>query len=738
MAQTNGYYQDSQDRFNLQTPDEKQEDKVPTPKTQTAGALSEKKKRDSKGDEEILVQCRKDYSYMLDYWSYNRDLAADDMRFVLGKFYTQAEKQKRAGRPCLEPDEISQYLKQCTNNYRQAKRSIKVIPRGEGASDQDAERRSAIIRGIIYQSNGQAAFTTGHEGAVHCGFGGWMVTTKSMGKNGGVEPRIRRIPNQFTMLFDPDAREADFSDQNKFFVTDSIRESDFEERFPDAQKTSFSTEDRKMAPDWFKGGNLVIAEYWRRYKGQVTQYLTNGVEILSEIPWLGSWIPAVIVVGEELYEQDDDGQSKRVFMSMTRRMKTPQKMLAFIASQEAEEFGMAPRSPLLLWEGQEAADKKALENLNTTPRAFVKLKPGKDAAGSPLPDLPAGGRLPFTPNAQAYEIAREAWRRSIQSAAGITPLPTDAQRQNEKSGIALEKIQNQEQVGTFHFTDNMDRALEFTGRILNELISNVMDTPRSVSVRGNDDSHSLLVVGAQEHENLLKERAQALMGDKPMPQAGLDYLITDRGEWDVTLSTGPDFQSQREEQSDFVDTLIKEGPALQLPPQVLNKLVSLAVKMKDLGHFGDEIAKLLDPDDQSQQQLQMAQQQLAEIQKQAADLAQEVQQLKLEKHGRVIDNEYKTHIKGLELAMQGQVAQLNADIKVLIAEIQTKAQNQAERDRLFQETQTENHHAAHEVALQKDQQAHEHSIANKQAIVQAQQAAQAQQSQQQSDGAGGQ
>ena len=700
MAQTGGYRQDYSSRFNEQAGDDSRELQTPDSKAEGKG------KRDVDSDAALLIQIRKDYKYALDYWAYNRELAADDMRYVLAQPWTQDEIKKREGRPCLAPDEISQYLKQTTNNYRQSKRSIKVIPRGEGASDEDAERRSAIIRGIQYSSNAQAAYTTGFESAVHCGFGCWMVTTKAVKGSRDVEPRIRRIPNQFTVLFDPDAREADFSDQNKFFVTDTIRKDDFAERFPNAQKTSFTVEDEKMAPEWFRGENIIIAEAWRRRRGKVSQYLTNGVEILEETPWPGSWIPAVIVVGEELYEQEQGGQSKRVFLSLTRRMKVPQKMLCFIASQEAEEFGMAPRSPLLLWEGQEAADKVALENLTTMPRAFVRIRPGKTADGSILPDLPGGGRLPFTPNAQAYELARESWRRAIQAAAGITPLPTAAQRQNEKSGIALEHIQDQEAIGSYHFTDNMDRALEFTGRILNELITTVMDTPRWVSIRKADDSHASLLVGAQQHEAAMKEMWLKAHGDTSTPEAGPDYLITDRGENDVTLSTGPDYDSQRQEQSDFVDTLIKEGPALQLPPPILNKLVSIAVKMKDLGHFGDEIAKLLDPTDQSAAQLQQAQMQIAQFQEQAAKLAQEVQQLKIEKAGRVVDNEYKL-----------QMTQLQNDIKVLIAEISAKAQSQSERLEMFMKFWQENHGAAHEAGMQAVDHAHESGMADKQAAL---------------------
>ena len=47
---------------------------------------------------------------------------------------------------------------------------------------------------------------------------------------------------------------------------------------------------------------------------------------------------------------------------------------------------------------------------------------------------------------------------------GITPLPTAAQRQNEKSGIALERMENLEALGSFHFVDGYDRAIRLAGK----------------------------------------------------------------------------------------------------------------------------------------------------------------------------------------------------------------------------------------------------------------------------------
>jgi hypothetical protein len=539
----------------------------------------------SEADEKLLKQIREDYRYCKDYWRDVREEAATDMQYVAGNPWTEDDVEERKGRPCLTPDELSQYLKQANNNRRQNKRAIQVNPRGMGATDEDARMRSAIIRGIEYQSNAQAAYTTAFEHATSCGFGFFRITTKEIDEHGNVLPIIKRIPNQFTVLMDPNAREADFSDMEICFVQDVMRTSKFAKSWPNAIKRSFSSEDQATAPDFLDGENMVVAEYWVRDGKSVTQYITNGLEILETNKWDGRWIPIIPVLGEELYVQTG-GKSKRMFLSLIRRARTPQKMLAYIASQEAEEFGMSPRVPYLIWEGQEQADPQAWKNANKVPRAYLKIKPIVEPTTSTL--LPPPTRQPFIPNAEAYELARESWRRAVQAAMGISPLPTGAQRQNDKSGIALEKIQTQEAVGSFHFTDNFDRALENCGRQLNELITITMDTPRQVGIRKPDDTHALLHVTSGQHKDSLNLKPD----DKGKTD---DYLITDRGEFDVTIGVGPNFASERDRAADFVDTLLEELPNLPIPPQVGQLVLAKAVKMKNVGPIGDEIAELLTP-----------------------------------------------------------------------------------------------------------------------------------------------
>jgi hypothetical protein len=449
----------------------------------------------SEADERLLKQIREDYRYCLDYWREVREEMQVDMEYIAGNPWTSDDIEERKGRPCLTPDELSQYVKQANNNLRQNKRAIQVNPKGLGATDEDARMRGAIIRAIEYQSNAQAAYTTAFEQAVECGMGFFRVTTKEIGENEEVTPHIKRIPNQFTVLLDPNAREADFSDASICFVTDIMRTKQFGERYPKAVKRSFSTDDSTTAPDWLDGENIMVAEYWVRKDDSVTQYITNGLEILETNEWPGRGSRLFPVLGEEIYVLSG-GRSKRMYMSLIRRARAAQKMICYIASQQAEEFGMSPRTPFLIWEGQEQADADAWKNLNKIPRAYIRIKPVLSSDGQLLPPPT---RQPFIPNAEAYEVARESWRRAVQAAIGNASLPTAAQRQNEKSGVALEKIQTAEAVGSYHFTDNFDRALENCGRQLNELITKTMDTPRQVSTRGPDDEHGLIHVSTAEH-----------------------------------------------------------------------------------------------------------------------------------------------------------------------------------------------------------------------------------------------
>jgi len=670
----------------------------------------------SERDQELLIQMRKDYTFFLDYWRRNRDEAEIDMNYAAANGWTAADKADREGRPCLWPDELSQYIKQTNNNLRQNKTEIVVKPKGEGATDEDAERREDIMRGIQYSSTAQAAYTTAFESAAWCGFGAYRVITEEVGRKGEQHPKVKRIPNWATVLWDPEAKEADFSDQETCFVTDSIRLDAFKRKYPKAVKTSFTREDQNMAPDWFHGENVILAEYWRvlrkgdpdfkegsEYKARpdicVMQYITNGVEILERNEWSGSWIPIIGVFGEEIYV-NEGGQAKRLFMSLIRRARVPQKMLAYLASQEAEEFQMSPRTPFVGYAGTFKDWETTWAYLNKVARAYVEVdvpQGWNDAWGPP----PLPTRPQFIPQAQAYELSRESWRRAIQAAMGLTPLPTAAQQRNEKSGKALERIQTEQAVGSFHVVDNFYRSLENCGRQLNELITILFETPRQVASRNQTGEHTLMRVirsgDEAEIETLL-----------PGAQAN-DYLVSDRGEFDVTISEGPSRQSQRDAQTDFADLMVSEIPQVGqfLPPGTVPKALAQAIKLKNIGPEGDALAEILDPPPDQQVNPAMLQQQVQTLNAQLQEAGVLVQKYEQERAGKVIENQTKVALEKIKQFSESERFSIEQVVKLAVAEISTKAQNDQQRQQMLAEFQQLLHQGAHEIGMQKDQQAYE-------------------------------
>ena len=684
------------------------------------------------------------FDYLQDCWQEIREAAKEDMRYIAGDPWDPKEKRARqaVNRPCITLDELGQYVNALVNDVRQNKRAVKVNPEGAGANDKTAEFRASLIRGIEYKSNAQTAYITGAESAFQRSYGFWRIGTQYVNhKSFDQEIVIKRVPNPDTVFLDYDAKEVDCSDGKDAFVIDLIPKSEFRKRFPKAKITDFTTEMSEAAPTWIREAAVQVAEYWKAEeedrklymvktkngpmemwadevpktfdkrlilkdrvskKRVITQYICNGVEVLETNDWAGKFIPIIPVFGKELWVDDGSG-SKRMLMSLIRLARDPQMLYDYIRTAQMELVSMTPKTPWVAVEGQLDGHESEWQTANTVPIAYLQYKAKTEQTGDTV--LPPPTRQPYEPQLQQLELAAEASRRAIQAAIGINPLPTAAQRQNEKSGVALEHIQSQADQGSFHFIDNYDRALQFSGRVIDDLIDHIYDTTRDVAVRKQNGEHSMVK-----------------MNDLSSPEGAQ----TGKGTHGVTISVGPSFQSQREEASDFVDTLMQNLEALPIEPAAKAKLLALAIKLKDVGPLGDEMSEIISPpqtEAEMQQQLQQMQAQNQQYQQLIAGLQAETQKLYQEKNGKVVDNQFML-----------QKAKLDNDTKVLIAEIETKAQSLSERQQMYLEVWKEVHGAAHDAATQAVD--HSHEADQSQQAIQAQQQA-AQQESQNGNGAQG-
>ena len=100
-------------------------------------------------------EIRDAYQDYRDAWREIRDAATEDMRAISAEGpWTDEDRDARkgSGRPCIHLDQLNQFLAQVNGNVRKSKRAIKAIPKGNGANDQDAQKRSAAIMGIEERS----------------------------------------------------------------------------------------------------------------------------------------------------------------------------------------------------------------------------------------------------------------------------------------------------------------------------------------------------------------------------------------------------------------------------------------------------------------------------------------------------------------------------------------------------------------------------------------------------------
>ena len=712
----------------------------------------------NKQDEALLKEIRERYTYARKAWAPIIDEARIDMKYIAGDPWdsTDKEARRKSGRPALQMDELNQYVNQYINNLRQSPRAIKVNPAGNGATDKTAETRQNIIRGIEYKSAAwRNAYIVAAENQVNRSYGFVKIKRKyAKGKTFNQDIMIEGVANPESILYDPDVTEADWSDANYCFEISLPNWDVYRRKYPKATRRDFDAEDAKIAPEWIKEDHVVVCGYWKAdivertlleldtpegptafyddelpegvkkkmkvlrsrpvEERQIKKYITNGIEILErheEEP--GEYIPVVPFIGKELWV---DGQRK--LLSMIRLARDPQMYYCYLCSQEAEEAKMTPKIPVIGYVGQFETDSETWQELTDVPHVYAQVDPVTDQAGQNVLPLPQWKQ--YVPNFQAYEVAKDGARRAIQAAMGITPLPTAAQRRNEKSGVALEKIEDQESLGSFHFSDKCDAAIELVGKIIEQYLDVTHDTERDVPIAKADGSHGVIRINTPkpyrrdeqsepEHYPLVDENGEGL------------------GDHDITISVETSRQSQRQAAEAFADQIFQNVEQLPLPPDLKAKFLALVIRMRrsDVGHYADEMADLLDPQQGSpQQNAAQAMAKLQQSQQQIAEMQQELQQLRLEKAGKVVEGQWKAQIEAMGAQIDKFRILVDSYTKQAVAEITTKAQSGDVRAEIDADEKAMAHEAAHELALQKDQQTHEKGMAQTQAAIASAQSAQ--------------
>ena len=723
-------------------------------------------------DDDLLEEIRENYETASESFKPSMEEGDKDIQFILNDGWPEAEKALRrkpgSERPMYSGDQLNQYTNLVINEVRQHPRQIKISPAGYGATAKLAELRENRLRSIQYRSDAQAAYLTAMENACQRSYAYARVILRYVSETStDQEIIIQRVPNPNSILFDPSCREIDCSDAEFCFVLENFTRKAFKRRWPKAKMIDFDSYSSQY-PLWIKDKHIQVAEYWRVNKkkdevyvisdgqgGQqnelkskleerggmldedreevvypatedheelrqkliskrdtevrsIMQYITNGVEILERNEWIGKWIPIVPLFGKEVYGSTA-GRSQKVLMSLIRNARESQMAYNYFMTAALEAVGQVARSTNKALEGSLDGYEKDWQEAHHVPKAWLYYKPVQLPDGTWATEPPIS--TPFDPPLQNLMIGVEAFLRAIQSNVGMYNTSVGKEDTNAKSGVAIKQLDAQSDQGAFHFIDNYNhRFLGAIGRICNDLISKVDAGPREVMIRTKDNKDKLVWV----NKEYVDENGEQQHHDMTL------------GEYDITIGVEQTADSQREAASDFLETFIQELPNLQLDPAKRDSLLALTIELKQLGPIAEQMVKILQPPQGDPQEIQ---QQAQQLQQQVQQLSTENAALLQDKAARVLEQQTKVQIKGMEIEAKGHadaaahmsdqaIAQLANDVKVLIAEIQSKAQSESERNQMYKEFWLENHKAAHDVGMQAAEQEHQQALAQQSAASQ--------------------
>lgn len=502
--------------------------------------------------------------------STERALMRDDLRFVYvpDSQWDDQTRIERGNRPCYVFNKLIGSVNQVIGDQRQARPQIKV--RGiDGDSDPDlAEVFAGLIRNIEDTSDATSIYDMAYKYAVSGGYGAWRILPEFANeKSFEQEIFIKPIFNPFTVFWDPvsqdpckrdqmqccvaerisrDAHKAQFGkeksekaaniqvsrDGQGWFTKDQIRIAEYFKKIPVEKEIAMLTDGRTVeltdeTRDALKKAGPDAAQIEKDSEGKektrtaktfiIRWWKVDGAQILDgPIDYEWKFIPIVKLCGRAI-----NIEGRMLTQSLIRHAKDAQRIYNYDRTTMSEVVANAPRAVWLATEKMLKGHENEWSRANAENRPVLFYDHDQNVPGG-APQRVDGAEVPAALIGMAAMDADD-----IKSATGLFDASLGEQGPQE-SGEAIRARQREGDAGSFEFMDNFVKALKFTGDILVDMIPKVYDTERTVRILGLDGKESFKKINAYDE----------------ITQKRLDLSV---GRFDVKISTGPAFSTQRRE-----------------------------------------------------------------------------------------------------------------------------------------------------------------------------------------------
>lgn len=578
----------------------------------------------------------------------------NDCRFVEGDQWDPKVKKQRedAFLQVLVNNKVASYVNQIVNQSIKATASIKCAPVGEGANKNTAKVYDGLIKYILYSSDAKVAINNGHRNIVTGGIGAIKIDVED-----GM-PIVERVKDPTSILMDPTANRSNFSDAEYIFEEKWITKKLYKQLYGDDNISGIGKGYGYNA-DMFNVDSVLLLEYWCKEENELTgqlevkKYVLNGDKILGIYDWYGSMFPIIYFTGTELYIEND-----RKYKGVVRDLKDIQRMLNLATSRIAD---YSQRSSLPQWM---VTPKNVEDNVDK----WNKVNVNGDGVLIAEPD--ANGIMPqqiqAPPPPVGFQSVSQTAEADLRSGIGIRDVSQDLP--DGISNKTLELHIAQSNIGTYGFDESINNAIKYMGQVLVDIIPNVITGPKMMEIMGNDGNISSVMLNQPYIEN-----------------GKIVHHDLKSGKYSVLISTGPSYQSRRDEALDKLMELAKVDPTLL---QVAGDIIYRNMDFEGASEIADrkraqippEILAASNPtnDDDNQAQLLQnnliqAQQQMQQMQMQMQQMDQMIQQLNQEKAAKLTEINAKAEadkaLKQMEFEHEKELKLMDIDSKSqLVAE----------------------------------------------------------------------
>lgn len=534
--------------------------------------------------EHFLREMREDHNLDLEFDRDNRKEALDDKQFVAGEQWDPDVLEYRQGLPSLTINTVPQFIAQLVGDWRQNRRSIKVLPNEDGDVNV-ASVRSDLIRSIESKSRANRVYDNAFESVCQCGDGAFRISVE-YAKDSVFEQDIfvRPIEDALSVVWDRMSIDPTGRDARHCFVDDTIPIREFKSRFgKDAIPSSFSdTETSQLrSGGWLTNEEAKITEYWRLIErdrviglfedgsvhvfdaddideivelhGYPTKtrigpcsyaqmHLCTGFKILGgPYEYKLNRLPIIRMTGRTV-----NIRGRKIRYGITRFMKDAVRLRNFWRSTAAEQLGYAPKAQWIATaeavEGREADFRKA--HLSRDPLLIAN---DEAIIGQNLQKIdPPQIQMALLNEAQVNS-------QDMKDITGIHDASLGI-KSNETSGKAILARQREGDTANFTYYDNGDASILEGGDVINQFIGQIYDGTRIVRIIGEDEAIKFVNLNDPS--------------DAESPNIGT-------GEFDVTLSTGASFTTRRVEAAEAMMN------AVQVYPEIMGIAGDLVVKAQD-------------------------------------------------------------------------------------------------------------------------------------------------------------